>query len=135
MLSVSVLRDAHKCQFVSAAFVVQGSACCAWARFLWASTSVLRAQLCWNRERADVCCPQHTIPLPLISCLFLIVSPDASPWWCLMSSNVRVTWVQPRVMDRESIQKQLVKLKDWMDKVQETSVFLANEGVSTEIMT
>jgi len=52
-----------------------------------------------------------------------------------LESNVRVTWVQPRVMDRESIQKQLVKLKDWMDKVQETSVFLANEGVSTEIMT
>jgi hypothetical protein len=48
-------------------------------------------------------------------------------------SNVRVTWVQPRVMDRESIQKQLVKLSDWMDKVHKTTVFLANEGVSTEI--
>lgn len=46
---------------------------------------------------------------------------------------MRVTWVQPRVMDRESIQKQLVKLSDWMDKVQKTTVFLANEGVSTEI--
>ena len=52
----------------------------------------------------------------------------------LSRSNVRVTWVQPRVMDRESIQKQLVKLSDWMDKVEKTSVFLASEGVSTEIM-
>lgn len=51
-----------------------------------------------------------------------------------VESNVRVTWVQPRVMDRESIQKQLVKLSDWMDKVEKTSVFLASEGVSTEIM-
>lgn len=41
--------------------------------------------------------------------------------------NVRVTWVQPRVMDREAIGKQVTKLKDWMEKVQRTSVFLANE--------
>jgi hypothetical protein len=30
-------------------------------------------------------------------------------------------------MDRESINKQLAKLSDWMDKVQKTSVFLQNE--------
>jgi len=44
-----------------------------------------------------------------------------------VEASVRVTWVQPRVMDREAIGKQTSKLKDWMEKVQRTSVFLANE--------
>jgi 26S proteasome regulatory subunit N9 len=44
-----------------------------------------------------------------------------------VEASVRVTWVQPRVMDREAIGKQTNKLKDWMEKVQRTSVFLANE--------
>ncbi|EKX31540.1 26S proteasome regulatory complex, subunit RPN9 [Guillardia theta CCMP2712] len=38
-----------------------------------------------------------------------------------------VTWVQPRVVDKEAIKKHLVKLSDWMEKVQRTSEFLATE--------
>ena len=44
-----------------------------------------------------------------------------------VDSTVRVTWVHPRVLDRESIGKQLAKLSDWTDKLHKTSVFLANE--------
>mmetsp|Transcript_20814 Transcript_20814/g.48084 ORF Transcript_20814/g.48084 Transcript_20814/m.48084 type:complete len:895 (+) Transcript_20814:173-2857(+) len=44
-----------------------------------------------------------------------------------VDSTVRVTWVQPRVMDRESLGKQKAKLTDWMDKVQRTSAFLSSE--------
>lgn len=45
-----------------------------------------------------------------------------------VDNTVRVTWVHPRVMDRESINKlTLPKLADWMAKVDKTSVFLANE--------
>ena len=34
-----------------------------------------------------------------------------------VDSKVAITWVIPRVMDRDSIKKQIVKLSDWMDKV------------------
>jgi 26S proteasome regulatory subunit N9 len=44
-----------------------------------------------------------------------------------VDSTVRVTWVQPRVMDLESLGRQKTKLTDWMDKVQRTSVFLSSE--------
>mmetsp|Transcript_38222 Transcript_38222/g.95678 ORF Transcript_38222/g.95678 Transcript_38222/m.95678 type:complete len:375 (-) Transcript_38222:56-1180(-) len=44
-----------------------------------------------------------------------------------VDSTVRVMWVQPRVMDRESLGRQKSKLTDWMDKVQRTSVFLSSE--------
>ena len=44
-----------------------------------------------------------------------------------VEASVRVTWVQPRVMDPVALGRQMGKLKDWMDKVQRTSVFLANE--------
>mmetsp|Transcript_41439 Transcript_41439/g.84728 ORF Transcript_41439/g.84728 Transcript_41439/m.84728 type:complete len:398 (+) Transcript_41439:21-1214(+) len=44
-----------------------------------------------------------------------------------VAETFSVSWVQPRVMDRESVGKQLGKLTDWMDKVQRTSVFLQNE--------
>jgi len=44
-----------------------------------------------------------------------------------MDGTVRVTWVQPRVMDIESLTRQKSKLSDWMEKVQRTSVFLSSE--------
>eukprot|EP00285_Hemiselmis_virescens_P005840 CAMPEP_0173384904 /NCGR_PEP_ID=MMETSP1356-20130122/7496_1 /TAXON_ID=77927 ORGANISM="Hemiselmis virescens, Strain PCC157" /NCGR_SAMPLE_ID=MMETSP1356 /ASSEMBLY_ACC=CAM_ASM_000847 /LENGTH=398 /DNA_ID=CAMNT_0014340495 /DNA_START=54 /DNA_END=1250 /DNA_ORIENTATION=+ len=44
-----------------------------------------------------------------------------------VDSTVRVTWVQYRVLDRDSLGRQRAKLADWMEKVQRTSVFLSNE--------
>lgn len=68
--------------------------------------------------------PEHEVELLLMKSLSLKLVKGVISG---VDSTVRVTWVIPRVMDRDSIKKQLVKLSDWMDKVQKTSVFLANE--------
>jgi hypothetical protein len=51
-----------------------------------------------------------------------------------VDSTVRVTWVIPRVMDRDSIKKQLVKLSDWMDKVTSLRACSSSRGVIDELV-
>lgn len=58
--------------------------------------------------------PEHEVELLLMKSLSLKLVKGVISG---VDSTVRVTWVIPRVMDRDSIKKQLVKLSDWMDKV------------------
>jgi len=44
-----------------------------------------------------------------------------------VDQNVRVTWVQPRVLDITAIKKFDSRLTEWIKRVAETEVFLDNE--------